>query len=238
MAHPSAEFERHLPLPPSAPSLPVTILCHYPQHHYCSITLKSSYMTVHNMATPRAQQGWRYPLHVVVRADGKFPYQPEIVSGLYPHLFSHDRSLAHKLACRRQVCPLPERKYEAQIGLREMEEQAARTAPLQQILAKWSLEALASKAEGHIGHLRSPVAVMNCTLCRTSIAGVAVLDCVTSPNPAAPIRSPRPMVMPTPQAFGCLRESPFGNTTEVGVESPREYMRWKLRIVPSPDHQR
>ena len=218
--------------------LPITILCLYPQYHYCSITLESSHMTVHNMTTPRAQQEWQYPLHVVVRADGKFPYQPKIVSGLYLHLFSHDRALAHELACRRQVCPLPERKYEAQIGLREMEEQAARTAPVEHILAKWSLETLASKAAAHIAHLRNPVAVMNCTLCRTSIAGTALLDCVTSPNPAAPIRSPRPTLVPTPQASGCLRGSPFGNTTEVGVESPREYMRWNLRIVSSLDHQR
>ena len=222
MAHPSAEFESPLPLPPSAPLLPTTILCLHPQNHYCSSTMKPSYMAAYNMAAPRAQQGRQYPLHVVVRADGKFPYRPEIVSGLYLHLFGHDRTSAHKLACRRQVCPLPERKYEAQIGLREMEEQAARTAPGQHNLAKWSLEVLASKAEAHFAHLQSPVAVMNCILCRTSMVGTAVMDwvlTVTSTYSAAPnpICSPRVRLTPTSSS---LRESPLGNTAEVGIESP------------------
>ena len=222
MAHPSAEFERHLPLAPSAPLLPTTILCLHPQHHYRSSTMKSSYIAAHNMAVPRAQQECQYPLHVVVRADGKFPYRPEIVSGLYLHLFSHDRTSAHQLACRRQVCPLPERKYEAQIGLREMEEQATRTASVQQELAKWSLEVLASRAEAHFAHLRSPLAVMGCTLCRTSMVGTAVMDwvlTVTSTYPAArnPICSPRARLTPTSSS---LRESPLGNTAEVRIESP------------------
>jgi hypothetical protein len=170
--------------------------------------MQSSYTAAHNMPAACAQQETQHPRHVVVRADGRFPYRPEIVSGLYIHLFSHDRASAHILAYR-QVCPLPERKYEAQIGLREMEEQAARTALSQQILARWSLEALASRAEGHFAHLRSPAAVMSCTLCRTSVAGAAVLDwvlTVTSTNPAAPypVYSPLPRVMPTSQASSFL----------------------------------
>ena len=88
-------------------------------------------MLTHNIAASRAQREIKYPLHVVVRADGMFPYRPDIVSGSYYRLSSHDRASAHVLACRRQVCPRPERKYEAQIGLREMEEQATRTAPVQ-----------------------------------------------------------------------------------------------------------
>jgi len=174
------------------------------------------------MAASRVQQEFGYPLNVVVRADRKFPYRPEIVSELYLRLFSHDRASAYMLACCGQVCPRPERKYEAQIGLREMEEQAARTATTQQILAKWSLQALASRVEAHVAHLRSPLAVMNCTLCRMSTAGAAVLDgplTVTSTNPAAPcpIRAPMPRLMPTPQASSCPRESPLENTAEVGL---------------------
>jgi len=191
--------------------------------------MRSSYMAARYMAASRVQQEFRYPPHVAVRADGKFPYRPELVSELYLRLFSHDRASAHMLACCRQICPLPERKYAAQIGLREMEEQAARTVMGQQISAKWSLEALASRAEAHIAHLQSPTAVMNCTLCRTSTAGAAVLDwvlTVTSANPAAPypICSSIQRPMPTPQASGFLHESPLESTAEVSFESPREFM--------------
>lgn len=143
------------------------------------------------------------------------------------------------LACRRQVCPRPERKYEAQIGLREMEGQAIRTALVQhKTLAKRALDALASRAETHVAHLRSPVAVMNCTLCRTSTAGIAVMDwvrTVTSTHPAAPypIRSP----VQTSRASGCLGDSPLENTTEVSPESPREFVRWTSEFVSTPGHQ-
>ena len=178
------------------------------------------------MAARRAQQERQYPSHVDVRADRKFPYRPGIVSGLYLRLSCHDWATAHVLACHCQVCPRPERKYEAQIGLRKMEGQAARAAPVQNtLLAKWSLDALASRAKSHFAHLRCPVAVMNCTLCRTSTAGIAVLDwvlIVTSTNPAAPypICSPTPRPIPTSQASGCLSDSPLENTAEVSLESP------------------
>ncbi len=177
-------------------------------------------MATHNIAGPRVQQEIQHPLHVVVRADGRFPYRPEIVSELYLRLSSHDRGSAHMLARRHQVCPRPERKYLAQIGLREMEEQATRTAPVHRNIAKWSLEALASKAESHFAHLRSPVAVMNCTLCRTSTAGAAVLDwvmAVTSTNPAGPypICSPMPRPKPTSQTSSDLSDDTLENTAEV-----------------------
>ena len=229
MAHPSAEFERRLALPPSSPLLPITILCLYPQQHHCSSTMASSIIFARNMAASRAQREIKYPLHVVVRGDGMFPYRPDIVSELYLRLSSHDRAAAHALACRRQVCPRPERKYEAQIGLRDMEEQATRTAAIQHN-SKWALEALASRAEAHLSHLRSPVAVMNCTLCRTSMVGATVMDwvrTVTSTNPAAPypICSPRPRLVQTSRASASLGDSPLVNTAGVSPESPREFMR-------------
>ena len=230
MAHPSAEFERRLALPPSFPSLPITILCFYLQHHHCSRTMESLIIFAHNMATSRAQRKLEYPLHVVVRGDGMFPYRPEIVRGLYLCLSSDDRASAHVFACRRQVCPRPERKYAAQIGLREMEEQATRTALVQhKTLAKWALDALASRAEVHFAHLRSPIAIMNCTLCRKSMAGAAVMGRVrteTSTHPAAPypIRSPVPRPVQTSRASGWLGNSPLEKSTEVRSESPREFM--------------
>lgn len=183
--------------------------------------------STHSMAGPTrnpasiARGGW---------SGQKFCYRAGIVSELCLRLASHDRASVHMLACPRQVCPRPERKYEAQIGLRKMEDQATRTDPvLREILAKWSLEALASRAESHFAHLCSPVAVMNCTLCRTSIAGTAVLDwvlTVTSTNPTAPypICPPMTRVMPTSQTSGYLSDSPPGNSTEVSLESPREFM--------------
>ena len=192
-------------------------------------------MATHNMAGPRVQREIQHPLHVVVRANGRTPYRPEIVSRLYLRISSHDRASAHLLVCRRQVCPRPQRKYEAQRGLREMEEQATRTAPVHgKILARWSLDALASRAESHLAHLRSQVAVMKCTLCRTSTAGTAVLDwamAVASTNSAAryPISSPMPRPMSTSQTSGYLSDNPLGNTTEVSLESPREVMPEGLR---------
>ncbi len=227
----SAEFKRLWPLRQSSPLLPITILCLYPQHHNRSSTMESSIIFAHYMAASRAQQEIKYPSHAVVRADAMFPYRPEIVSGLYLRLSDHDRASAHVLACRRQVCPRPERKYEAQIGLREMEKQSTRTAPVQHnIKAKWALEALASRAAAHFAHLRCPIAVMNCTLCRTSVAGTAVMDwglTVTSTNPATPysICSPMPRLRQTSRASSCLGDSPLENTVEVSLESPREFMR-------------
>ena len=64
-----------------------------------------------------------------------------------------------------------------------MEEQATRTALVQhKTLAQWALDALASRAEAHFAHLRSPIAVMNCTLCRTSMAGAASYGSGTDRN--------------------------------------------------------
>ena len=182
-----------------------------------------------------------------------FPYRPDIVSGLYLRLSSHDRAAAHMLACRRQVCPRPERKYEAQIGLKEMEEQATKTALVQhKTLAKRALDALASRAEAHFAHLRSPVTVMNCTLCRTSTAGTAVMDwvrTVTSTHPSEsshvgasgaapyPICSPMPRLVQTSRASSCLGDSPLENMTEVSPESPREFVRWTSEFVSTPGHQ-
>ena len=231
MAHPSAEFERRLALPPSSPSLPISILCLYPHQHHCSSTMVSSIIFAHNTAASFPQRKFENPSHVVVRGDGLFPYRPEIVSGLCLCLSSRDRAAAHVLACRHQVCPRPERTYAAQIGLQEMEEQATRTAPVQHNTeAKWALDALASKAEAHFAHLRSPVAIMNCTLCRTSMAGTAVMDwvlTVTSTNAAAPypICSPRSRPVQTSQASGSLGDSPLDSTVEVSPESPRVFMR-------------
>ena len=121
-----------------------------------------------------------------------------------------------------QVCPRPERSYIAQIGLKELEEQVDRTAPvLQNMLAKWGLETLASKANSHFAHLRSPTAVTNCTLCRNSAVGSAALDwvtAITSTKPAAPIHSPLPRqtIRASGNPVGILRE----NTAEVSFEYP------------------
>ncbi len=130
------------------------------------------------------------------------------------------------LACCCQVCLRPERKHKAQIGLREMEEQAKRMAPVHCNIAKWSLEALASRAESHLAHLHSPVAVMNCTLCRMSMARAAVLDwvmAVTLTNPMAPCLL---MLWPklTLQTSSDLSDATLENTTEVSLESLREFM--------------
>jgi len=135
---------------------------------------------------------------------------------------------AHALAFPAQVCPKPEKKYEAQIGLKEMEGQATRTTKVpHNVCAKWALEALASRVDSHFAHLRSPVAVMNCILCRTSTSGAAVVGWVltiTSTNPAAPypIHSP----MPTMVAPGYPSDSPVENTAEVSFESPLAESSW------------
>jgi len=135
---------------------------------------------------------------------------------------------AHALAFPAQVCPKPEKKYEAQIGLKEMEEQAAWTTNVPHSLcAKWALEALASRVDSHFAHLRSPMAVINCTLCRTSASGAAVVDWVrntTLINPAAPYPICSPM--PTGVAPGCPSDSPVENTAEVSFESPLAESSW------------
>jgi len=164
------------------------------------------------------------PPNEVMRGDGKFPYRPDIVSGSYIRLSSGDQSLAHALACPRQACPRPQRKYEAQIALENMEKQATTTAP---VLAKWRLEALASRAQSHFAHLRSPVAVANCVLCRTSTVGCAVLGwalTVTSTNPTATYPINSPTSTPTFRTPDCPNDSSIGNTTAVSLEFSQELM--------------
>ena len=135
-----------------------------------------------------------------------------------------------------KVCPRPERRYEAQIGLKEMEEQADRTAPVQRnLLAKWRLEALASRAQSHFAHLRSPFAVANCTLCRTSAVGRVVLEwvaTVTSTDPTAPYPIHSPPPRQTVQASGRPSDSPLNNTVEVSLESTRKRL-WARTLESS-----
>lgn len=183
--------------------------------------MTSWYMETQNVIAGRAQQEIRFPLNRVVRADGKFPYRPDIVSILY---FNHSDPVepsAHALACPCQVCPKPERRYEAQIGLKAMEEQAVRTAAVPQHMAKLVLEALASRVEAHFAHLRSPLAVANCDLCRTSRAGQAIIDralAVTSTHAAAlyPTHSSVPRAAVRAPIY--LSDGPLENTTQVSHE--------------------
>jgi hypothetical protein len=148
------------------------------------------YTAAQNITACDIQHEIQYPLREVVRRDGKFPYRPSIVIG--PRISVSIvviKPLAHALARPWQICPRPQKVYEAQIGLEDMEEQAARTARLwHQYPAKWRLEALASRANSHFAHLCTPLAVANCALCRTSTVGRAVLDWVLtamSMNPTA-----------------------------------------------------
>ena len=169
----------------------------------------------------------QYPLQEVVRADGKFPYRPHIVSGPYLRLSRCDQALAHALARRCQICPRPQRKYEAQIGLKNMERQAAKAAPEpQHVLAKWRLKALVSKAGSHFAHLGSPLAVANCILCRTGTAGRAVLERVltmasTNPTAARPINRAS---TPRPQPLGRPRDGSLENIAEVSLKSSQELL--------------
>jgi len=123
--------------------------------------------------------------------------------------------------------PRPQRTYEAQIGLEEMEEQVSKTAPANdKLIARWALEALAFKAECHFAHLQSLVAVMNCTLCRTSIAGSAVIKralTALTTNAAAPYL---PLATPTQnfQAPGWWNESHAKNTAGVSPKPPPALM--------------
>ena len=57
-----------------------------------------------------------------------------------------------------QVCPRPQKQYEAHIGLKSMEEQAVEVAEIPQRKAKLALEALASRVEArwHTCGARSP----------------------------------------------------------------------------------
>ena len=187
--------------------------------------MSTSYMAAQYIATTAVQQ--RHPFHEVIKADGKPPYRPDIVGGPNLHHITHDLALAHALACPRQICPRPERKYEAQIGLTEMENQAARTAPVPHTtLAKWRLEALASRAESHLAHLRSPIAVANCALCRESMAGRAMMGrvfTVTGTNGTRhPVYSPPPR--PTVLTSDCPSDSPAESNVMVSLDSPRESM--------------
>lgn len=179
------------------------------------------------MTTGRIQNEIRYPLQEVVRADGQFPYRPDIVSGSYLHLSRGDQALAHALARPYQICPRPQRKYEAQIGLKTMEQQAARTASEQQhLIAKWRLGALVSRAQSHFAHLGSPLAVANCILCRTSTAGRAVMErvlTVASTNPTATCPINRPST-PRPQPLGRPRDGSPENIGEVSLKYSQELL--------------
>lgn len=184
------------------------------------------YTAAQNIATGHIRHEIQYPLREVVRADGKFPYRPGIVSGPHLRISRGDQDFTHALACHRQVCPRPQRKYEAQIGLENMEKQAARAAPIpHNTMAKWGLEALASRAQSHFAHLRSPFVVANCALCRTSTVGRAVPDWVwtvaSTPytSPGSDVRSQMVDIMPRrsaqPLTGHCkqvFRDDPWAST--------------------------
>ena len=195
------------------------------------------YAAPQNIAGGGTQHKIRYPVREVVRVDGRFPYRPGIVSGLYLHLSCGDQALAPafgscvwlmRCLCPCQVCPKPLRNYEAQIGLKVMEDQVDKVAPVpHNTLAKWRLEALASRAQSHFAHLRDPVAVMNCNLCITSPAGRLVIDwvlAVTSTNPTAPYPINRRAPTPTFRASGYPSKSSGESTTKVNPGYPQEFM--------------
>ena len=56
------------------------------------------YTAAQNLTTCHIQHEIQYPLREVVRTDGRFPYRPGIVSGLYLHISRGDQALAHALA--------------------------------------------------------------------------------------------------------------------------------------------
>ena len=123
----------------------------------------------------------------------------------------------------RQLCPRPQRTYEARIGLEMMEEQASKTACRQQDIAKRALEVLAARAAYHFAHLQILVAVMNCTFCRTSMAGRAVINWVltmltTNSTPPYPFHPPLPRLTRNSQPSGRPRRSRVGHTAEVSLE--------------------
>jgi hypothetical protein len=195
------------------------------------------YTAPQNIAAGGTQHEIRHLVREVVRADGKFPYRPGIVSGLYLHLSGGDQALAPafgscvwlmRCLVPYQACPKPLRKYEAQIGLKIMEDQVDEVAPVpHNTLAKWTLEALATRAQSHFAHLRDPVAIMNCNLCITSSAGRLVIDwvlAVTSTNPTAPYPIDRSAPTPTFRASGCPGNSPGEITTKVNPGSLQEFM--------------
>jgi len=104
-----------------------------------------------------------------------------------------------------------------------MEREADRAARnLQNKLAKWRLEALASRANSHIAHLSSPFAVANCALCRTSTVGRAVLDWVWTlapTNRAATYPINWPTSTSTVRTPDYPRVSSLETTAEVSLES-------------------
>lgn len=123
---PSAEFKSHLL--PSSQSLPIDHPLARPWHIAIQNYCRSSRAT--RNVTPTQQSYSR---------DGRF-YRVAIEPS------------AHVLA---QVCPRPERKHEARLALKKMEEQASGMAPFPHYtIAKWKLEALASI---HFTYLRCPV---------------------------------------------------------------------------------
>lgn len=196
------------------------------------------YTAAQKIATGHIRHELQYPLREVVRADGKFPYRPGIVSGPHLRISRGDQAFAHALVCHRQVCPRPERKYEAQIGLENMERQAARAPPVpHDTMAKWGFEALASRAQSHFAHLRSPFAVADCALCRSSTVGCAILDwvlTVASTNPTAPHRITWSTSTPTFRTPGCPGDSPLENIAEVSLESSPALVGSALESSPPP----
>jgi len=117
-----------------------------------------------------------------------------------------------------------------------MERQADRAAlELQHKLAKWRLEALASRANSHIAHLSSPFAVANCALCRTSTVGRAVLDwvwIVASTIQTATYQINWPTSTPAVRTRGYPRDNSLENTAEVSLESSQELVGCALGSPP------
>ena len=68
--------------------------------------------------------------------------------GLIPYVYCtctilvYPKPSAHAVVCLVRVCPRHELRYEAQIGLKAMEEQAVRAAAIPENMAKLALGAL------------------------------------------------------------------------------------------------
>jgi hypothetical protein len=126
--------------------------------------------------------------------------------------------------------------------LKEMEELASRTAPVaHSILAKWRLEALASRVQSHFAHLHSPFAVANCALCKTSTAGRTTImhwALTVALAEFAAVRSMTPPPMPVPMSAVRASDHPSHSWTEstmrVSPASPLEFMIQNFTPFPSP----
>ena len=123
-----------------------------------------------------------------------------------------------------------------------MEQEAARTvAESHKAGAKGALIALILRVEAHFAHMRSPLTVENCALCRTSMEGRAMLDralAVASKHtvPQYPVRSP--MQRATDQAPGSPSDSCLGNTAKVSLNlRESSWIRNVERMVSTPVHR-